>query len=237
MRTVSQFVTHASVQLNDQRPDRAFTRWGRGLLVEYLNLGIGEIATYRPEAFADRVKFTLSPGSVQNIPPDWDVTAIESNEDGTPVVKGDTVMARAYNTYAVCQSTPVEIVDGKSIYRVKTYGMDTENPRLLYVDPPVPNGVNASIYLNVMLAPREYTLADWDENIALSHKFRASLVDYILASAFTLDTESPQSRARSDQLYSKFYRVMGVKYTQESKYRAGYYLGKVGTGDPQAGHR
>lgn len=237
MRTVGQFVTHVSTQLNDQRPSRAFTRWGRGLLLEYMNLALAEIATYRPEAFARRVKFELQPGNVQIIPDEWDVTSVESNVNGAAVVRGDTVMANAYNTYAICKSTPVTVRDGDSVYNVKTFSLDPDNPRILYVDPPVPKGIEAEVYLNVMTAPEELTLANWNSAVGISHKFKASMVDYMLASAYTLDTESPQSRARSDQLYDKFYKVMGVKYKQESRYRAGYYLGKVGIGDPQAGNR
>lgn len=237
MRTVGQFVTHVSTQLNDQKPDRAFTRWGRGLLLEYMNLGLGEIAAYRPEAFARREILTLVPGMTQAIPADWQISAVESNKDGSTVVEGDVHMASAYNTYAQCKSTPLVLVDGSYIYRVKTYGFDPKNPRILYVDPPVPANTLAEVYVNVAGAPSDYTLADWDKDIVVSHTFRASIIDYMTASAFTLDAESPQSRARSDQLYAKFYKVMGVKYVQESKYRSGYYLGKVGTGDPQAGRR
>ena len=66
MKTVGEYVTHASRQLNDQRPNSAFTRWGRGLLWDDLELGLGEIATYRPEAFATEIDHPLVPGSAQS---------------------------------------------------------------------------------------------------------------------------------------------------------------------------
>lgn len=235
MRTVGQFITHVSTQLNDQRPGRAFTRWGRGLLLEYLNLGIAEISTYRPEAFAKDKELLLKAGASQSVEASETLLSITSNIDGTPINQGDIVMATAFNSYKTCDSLTFK--DGKPNYNVKSYSIDKSNDKKFYVDPPVPNGVTAKIIASVADQLHDRTLQDWDKDVDVSTKFAASLVDFMLACAYGLDQESPQSRARSDALYRKFYDVMGVKYRQESKYRSGYYLGKVGTGDPQAGAR
>lgn len=236
MDTVAQFVTHVSTQMNDQRPGRAFTRWGRGLLLQYLNLGLAEIGTYRPEAFAADEKIQLVPGAVQTIDARKTLVSLSSNNDGTPIIKGDTTMAAAFNAYAVCPPQ-YRMVNGEAQYIVRTYSIDDKNGHKFYVDPPVPQGMTITVNGTVTGSIPDYTLADWDKPIAMESKYKANLIDYMMACAFGLDTESAQSRVQSQQLYGKFYDVMGVKYRQESKYRAGYYLGQVGTGDPQAGNR
>lgn len=236
MQTVGQFVTYVSTQMNDQRPSRAFTRWGRGLLLEYLNLGTTEIGTYRPEAFAKDELITLVPGSTQAADPGKTLVGLSSNLDGTPILPGDIAMATAFNAYAVCPIEP-RIINGEAAYLVRSYAFDKQNSHKFYVDPPVPKGLVVKVNATVTGDIPQYTLADWDKPLVMESKFNGSLVDYMQACAFGLDMESAQSRANSQQLYRKFYDVMGVKYKMESKYRSGFYLGEVGTGDPQAGNR
>lgn len=237
MKTVGEYLTHASKQLNDQRPNRAFTRWGRGLLLDYLKLGLGEIATYRPEAFATEIDHPLVPGSAQSVDPAYVITNIVSNSDGTPINEGDVKMAAAFGAYAVCKDAAVVFEKGVPIYRARTYSVDKGNANQFFVDPPVPKGLAASLRINVTGVGMEYTLADWNKELRISYKYAACLIDYVLACAYGLDMESPQSRARSDTLYRRFYDIMGVKYRQEAKFKSGYYLGDVGTKDPQAGNR
>lgn len=237
MQTVGDYVTHVSTQLNDQRPNRAFTRWGRGLLLEYLNLGLAEIGTYRPEAFAADIDLKLVPGALQSVAQGVSLSAIHSNKDGPPINRGDITMATAFGAYNPCRSSGISMVNGNAVFYVRSYSIDSADQRKFYVDPPVPPGIDVYVKATVMAGAEDYTLADWDEAVAISSKFKANLVDYMLACAYGLDQESPESRAHSDRLYRKFYEVMGVKYKQESRYRSGYYLGKVGTGDPQAGGR
>lgn len=237
MQTVGQYVTHVSTQLNDQRPNRAFTRWGRGLLLEYFNLGMSEIGTYRPEAFASDIDLKLVPGALQSVARGVSLSAISSNKNGPPINKGDITMATAFGAYSPCRSSGISMVKGNATFYVRSYAIDNADSHKFYVDPPVPEGLDVYVRATVMGAPKEYTLADWNEVVDIQSKYQASLVDYMLACAYGLDQESPESRSHSDRLYKKFYDVMGVKYRQESKYRSGYYLGKVGSGDPQAGAR
>ena len=236
MRTVGQYITHVSTQMNDQRPGRAFTRWGRGLLLEYLNLGLAEIGTYRPEAFAKDLEITLQAGATQSVQPGVTLLGLSANEDGTPINKGDAIMANAYNAYSVCKSGVV-FVDGNPVYLVRSFSIDKNDSSKFYVDPPVPKGLTPKVVASVTGAPDNYTLANWDNDIFLASKYKANLIDYMMACAYGLDRESAESRIRSDSLYRRFYDVMGVKYRQESRHNSGYYLGKVGTGDPQAGAR
>lgn len=237
MKTVGEYVTHASRQLNDQRPNRAFTRWGRDLLLDYLVLGLGEIATYRPEALATEIEHTLTPGAVQTVDTKYTIVNVVANEDGTPIVEGDTRMASAFGAYAVCEDSGISFVKGNPVYHARTYSVDKGNASTFYLDPPAPKGMEVKVKINVTGDSLNYGLEDWNKELRVSHKFSAVLIDYILACAYGLDMESPQSRARSDSLYRRFYDIMGVKYRQESKFKSGYYLGELGTKDIQAGNR
>lgn len=234
MNTVGEFVTHVSTQMNDQRPNRAFTRWGRGLLLDYLNLGLTEIGTYRPEAFAQDEVVTLVAGATQAADFSKTLIGLSSNMDGTPILEGDIDMATAFNAYAVCPIEP-RIIDGTARYLVRSYAFDKHNSHKFYVDPPVPPGLTVQVNATVTGDVPQYKLADWNKKVVMESKFAGSLVDYMLAKAFELDQESAQSRTNSQGLFKKFYDIMGVKYRQESKFRSGNYLGTVGA-DPRAGN-
>lgn len=155
MDTVGQYVTHVSTQMNDQRPGRAFIRWGRGLLLDYLNLGLTEIATYRPEAFAKDEPITLVAGATQTVDASKTLIALSSNLDGTPIIAGDIDMATAFNAYAVCPIEP-RIINGVANYLVRTFAFDSRNSHKFYVDPPVPPGMKI-IVNGTVLAMRRST--------------------------------------------------------------------------------
>lgn len=225
METVGEYVTHVSTQLNDQRYGRAFTRWGRALLLEYLNLGLSEIGIYRPEAFAATREITLSPGIEQTLEDGVSLRSISSNVGGPPVTEGDFTMARAFMTYDICPPSP-KFVNGNPVFFIRSFAVDKDNPKKFYVEPAVPAGLTVRVNATILGETPQYTLADWGKDIAMEIKFANNLIDYMMAKAYRLDKESPESRANSDSLFRTFYTSMGVKYKQESKYRADKYLAK-----------
>ena len=232
MITVGQYVTHASTQLNDQRHGRAFTRWGRGLLLEYLNLGISEISTYRPESFAVTKEVTLKPGITQTVEQS-EILSVESNVGGPPIREADSAISNSFAVYDICPPS-IAFVNGTPQFYVRSYSIDKHDAKKFYVEPAVPNGLVVKVNVAVPGTLPQFTLADWDKPLGMLHKFDNNLIDFMMAKAYKLDAESPESRRNSESLMAQFYNAMGVKYKQESKYRSGYYLGETGTGNPRA---
>lgn len=233
METVGQYVTHASTQLNDQAYGRAFIRWGRALLLDYLNMALAEIGTYRPEAFSVSTMLTLIPGTEQKAPGETGIVAIYANLDGTPIRRADAAISNAFAGYDICPPQP-KFVNGTPKFLVKTYSIDPTSAKTFYVEPAIPKGIEVKVRALVPGDTPQYGLPDWNKPLAMAHRFDSNLIDFIMGTAYRLDSESPESRANSDSLFKKFYAAMGVKYKQESKYRSGYYLGEIGTGNPRA---
>lgn len=232
MNTVGDYITHASSQLNDQRYGRAFTRWGRGLLLEYLNLGIAEIGTYRPEAFPKHIQVTLRPGSLQTI--DWvtDIQAIYANVGGPRVTTMDQPLADAFAQYDT--SPPdVPFKNGAAQYFVRSYYVNKDNAKVFTVDPPVPPGVEAAVHVIIQGETPQYTLADWDQPLNVNSNYINNLIDFVLAKAYEIDTESVSARQNSQELFQRFYTVLGVNYKRYIQFRSGYYGGLPGTGEPR----
>lgn len=232
MITVGQYLTHASTQLNDQRYNRAFTRWGRGLLLDYMNLGLAEIGTYRPEDFAKSISVSLVVGREQSVADINKIISIYSNSDGTPIVTMDDELSNSFAVYDVCPPD-IQFVDGSPAYRVVSAYIKKENPRGFVVEPPVPAGVSAKVNVNIDGAVPQFKLSDWDNPHNIPPKYTNCLMSFILGKAHELNRDSITSQRLSDEHMRSFYSVLGVNYKQESRYRGGYYLGKRGEGDPQ----
>ena len=232
MQTVGDYVTHVSSQLNDQRYGRAFTRWGRGLLLDYMNLGLAEIGTFRPEAFAKHIVVTLQPGSLQTI--DWktDVQAVYANVGGPRVTKMDQSMADAFAQY---DQSPADVpfVNGAPQYFVRSYYVNKDNAKVFTVDPPVPHGVSASVHVIVQGQTPQYALSDWDSTLQVSANYINNVIDFMLAKAYEIDTESTSASQKSQELFQRFYKVLGVNYARYAQFKSGYYGGQPGTGEPR----
>lgn len=224
MKTIGDYITHASRQLNDQKKGHAFTRWGRALLLDYLNRGLSELAALRPEDFLSTISVTLKPGVVQALDIEGEIANIGTNADGTPIAVMDKSLTMAFNAHAVCGSN-VKFVNGTPTYRVWAIAIDEKDTHKIYVDPPVPTGLNPTISITVKGQNKQYTLSDWDEDILLPSKYQNNLINFIEACAFRLDNESANSRANSDSLFKQFYNSLGIKYIQQAKYDSGKYSG------------
>lgn len=234
MRILGDTIKTLSTQMNDQRKDREYSRWTRPMWLEYVNEGLSEIGAYRPDAFAASVEIPLVSGTMQTLPEGAQtLVSIEDNGEGVAARESDAIVASAFATYNACPSK-VQMVNGRAVYGVKSFAINSLNPRAFMVSPPVPATVPVTITATVQNAAPLYTLADWNEPIAIADKYYNNLLDFATARAYAFDTESQVSLTESKKLFSLFYQTMGAKYKIDSAYGSGYYGGQVGTGDPRA---
>lgn len=234
MKKVSEYVTQASTQLNDQKPEREFTRWTRALLVNYLNGALTEILSYKPDAFAEETNLTLVAGAKQEISnPSATLSAVVANSDGSLIGEADLDLLRAYAPFNCCVDDVSFDSFGNPDYRVKSYAIDPKNTSTFYVSPAVPVGLTPVVRANLIQPPQAYTLTEWDIEVPIEAKYQECILDYMMARAHDIDNESPQAVQNANRLFSKFYNALGVKYKIESAYRAGNYNGQIGEGDPR----
>lgn len=234
MNTVGQYLTHASSQLNDQRHSRAFTRWGRGLLLDYMNLGLAEIGTYFPDDFTKEIMVTLKPGREQSIDGTAKIVSVNNNADGSPITEMDQDLSDSFAIYDICPPT-VSFVGGSPVYRATSFVVRKENARGFIIEPAVPEGMAPVVSVTVDGAIPQFTLSDWDAPHNVPPKYINALMDFILGKAHGLNMESVSSQAESRDHFQRFYSVLGINYKQSSRYGSGYWEGKRGTGDPRAG--
>lgn len=231
MDTVGKILTHVSGQLSDQQRQREFIRWPRQVLAEYLNQGLAEIATYRPDAFSATVDVILRPGAKQTIDTLGSVDSVEVN--GVPLNVADISIYKAFSAYATCPPK-IRMHNGRPQFKLRSVAIDPDQKGVFYVSPTIPAGLNLVAKVTVVGSPPQYTLMDWAKPVDMQLKYVNDLIDFMLARAYQRDTESQVSAAKSQRLFSIFYQRMGVKYKIDSAFNSGYYKGDVGTGDPRA---
>lgn len=227
---ISEFITLASTQLNDQRYNRAFTRWGRGLLLQYLNLGLNELSVYFPNDFTLLLPITLVPGRNQSVDYPAGVSSLDSNADGSPISEMDASMASAFAAYDFC-SPSIPFVNGNPQYRVISYAVKPENVKLFVVDPPVPAGMSPIVNAFISSQAPSYDVSNWNDEFAITTKYYPALMDFVLGSAKELNAESANARQESMEHFARFYQTCGVDYRQLARFKSGYYEGRIGTGD------
>lgn len=231
METVGEIATHVSGQLSDQQRMREFARWPRKVLMEYLNLGLAEIGTYRPDAFSSTVNANLVAGVKQEINTLGTIDSVEVN--GVPLNKADITLYQAFAPYATCPPN-VRMVHGRPSFKLRSVAIDPDQKGVFYVSPAVPAGINLQVKVKVTGNIPQYGLDTWNEPVDMQKKYINNLVGFMLALAYQRDTESQISATKSQRLFSLFYQSMGVKYKVDSAHNSGYYKGEVGTGDPRA---
>lgn len=233
MITVGKVVENVSSQLNDQQSQREYARWTRTMLLDYLNLALSAVGSYRKDAFTGTVTIPLVAGSRQTNAGFSEIVEVVANTDGKPAHKADAAMLKAFSAYNYCPPK-LQFKDGKPVYAVKSAGVDPTDPKTFYVSPPVPVGLSVSVTAKVVKSAPQYTLSDWDKPLDMDNRYLNQIYDFMQARAHELDTESVFAQQNARKFYSQFYQSLGITYKMDSAFGSGFYKGQVGTGDPRA---
>jgi hypothetical protein len=232
MKTVLQVIRAASVQLADQRPRQEYTRWTKAMLVQYLNDAMAEISSIRPEAFALRRLVTLVPGRIQTVPEHcMAFVKIEQNPDGTTAYEGDTELLKAIGT------TPPKLTqlrydaDGNVLFNVRSYSIDSTDPKTYYISPPVPIGVNVQVLASFVHNPWVYSVQNLGELVDVAPGIFNLAQDYMLGRAYEIDSESAESKSNSVKHFQQFYQFFGLNYKQTSSFQSNNYGGNTAAGN------
>ena len=233
MKTVEEIVQYVSGQLQDQRHREQYTRWTREVLLGYLNDAIAVISGLKPELFRVRQEVELVPGFAQTIPANAvAVVRVESNADGSPVYPADAELMRIVPTPA-CRKlkyTP----DGRIIFSVRSFSVESTDPKTYYVSPAVPLGAHPKVILTVVKTPPTYTLMQFGAFVELDPVGYPLIQDYMMARAYERDSESAESKSNSVAHFTKFYQFFGIVYKSQSAFRSGTYQGRTEAGAPAA---
>lgn len=221
MISARQLVQEVSTYLVDQDPDAPYEHWSEDDLLSYFRLAVEMVASTQKDKFMKRVSMPLVEGVVQT-PPErcYDMTAVLGQVDANgqlTIFPRRTALSGMHLRGKVgcvdCQSRTVSPVD----YVVESWGYDPANPDVIYVEPPVPAGANATLELKCFVPP---TVDNLDSVVDLGAQVRPAIFELMLYYAYGVDTESVPSRDRSASHLNTAFSLLGLDSRSSNRYSA-----------------
>lgn len=214
----SDLILEVSKYLVDQEHGYEFTMVSERELLGYFRMAVLLFASHNKEQFQARKEFKLVPGSLQEIPVGCeevnDVYGMKG-EDGlvdTRVRKTDLTMLQS-------MKRPVCRVDAEGNgYTLDSYQYDPSNPKLIHVDPPVPEGADATMVISCFHPP---VVTSAEEGMVISELARPVIFEFMLYYAYGVDAESVPARDRSNTHFQNGMGLMGLSQ-QKSANRYAY---------------
>jgi len=196
---ISQVIDDVSryLQDNEFEDDVQYVHWTKGDLLTYAQLALSIIAMVRKEDFTETVDVELVEGAVQTIPAQCkSVQTVQGqkNDDGVIVSRLREVRISNLSAFSRPVCKPSVKFGASSEYRVKSFSYDDNDPRVIYVDPPVPANTNATLTISCYAPP---VVKGEDDEIDLDQNLVAVVFELMLYYAYGVDIEDAPARERS----------------------------------------
>jgi hypothetical protein len=197
----------SSQQLNDE----VGVTWMPSQLIPYINNGIKEIVTLKPDAFASLVPYSLQPGIRQPLPISCvdlvDVTYNLVNGNYTSAVNGipKDVMDRLLPDWPTW--SPSSIV----IFNIE----DSNDSKNFYVFPPQPATGMGTVETLQTIMPAELTAAD--SGFPLDLSYVPIIINYVVSMALGEENSIQNAQQKSNLYYNKFLQGLGLKANVEKQ--------------------
>lgn len=208
MIRAKQLIDEVNRYLLDDDPDYEYTHWSEQDLLDYFRLAINIVASTQKDKFIGQKTVSLVTGAVQEIPKYChDVPSVLGQIDSQGKVVGYPRHVVAHNRHLVgrlgCPDCRGEI---SGTYVVDSWTLDPSNPNVIYVDPPVPEGVDAQLRLSCYVPPR---IDDVDSEVDLGDHLHTVIFHFMLSYAYNRDTESVPFRDRGTTHWNMAVQLLG----------------------------
>lgn len=218
MKTVKQLIAEVAQLINDAEEGYEHIRWTENELIEYANDAVLQLMVVRPDVFTKVVDLPLKPGSQQELPEPIsqliDVLGVRDvfgRVSGRPMRKNAAAAAVARNWFDEL-SCEVTAADGS--YVPRSYEFAPENPRMFYVEPPVPSGASVTLIVNAVVTPKH---AELDDKLPIESRFHNAVIEWMLYRAYSKDIESAHDNQTSQQHLAHFYNILQVSQLADDR--------------------
>lgn len=191
--------------------DTSAVRWTQSELIGWLNDGIRELLTYKPNAYVKTAAVQLSAGVLQQIPLEaidlFDITRNMGLDGQTPgnairLVSKELLDAQVPGWYSMLPSATV-----------KHYTYSQLAPRQFYVYPPQPATGMGYVEMTYSAMPPAVGASD---NLPVIDVYEPALIDYLLYRAYGKDAEFADNAQMSDAAYGRFTAKLTGKTASEA---------------------
>lgn len=203
--TANSLIEDVARYLSDYDEDEAYVHWTREDLLSYFKRAISIVAMTNRSKFVKKTEIKLVEGALQDVPNhcESDVSVYGLlDENGVVTERVRRARLSIYPTLGrpVCSSR----IKSKT-YKLRSYDIDPENPRQIFVDPPVPAGVEATLVISCYQPP---VVTSDDSVIDMGADLESAVFELMLYYAWGVDIEDNASRERSNQHWQNAMTLM-----------------------------
>lgn len=187
----------------------ANTHWSEDDLLDYFRLAVDVVASTQKDKFIKRTTVKLVEGMVQDVPTHChDAPAAIFQKGGrglvTPFPRKTSTVGMHLKGKIGCPECEAKAGEGK--YKIASWSLDPDDPNLMYVDPPVPEGENVELVISCYVPP---SVDNADSEIDLPSSLRPAVFHLMLSYAYGRDTESVPYRDRSATHWNQAIQLIG----------------------------
>ena len=191
--------------LSDYEEDEAYVHWTKEDLLSYFKRAISIVAMTNQKRFVKKTEVKLVAGILQDVPEscESDVTVYGmANEDGVVTERARRTKIGLYPKLGrpVCSSRVKS-----NTYKLSSYDIDESNPRQIIVDPPVPEGTDATLIISCYQPP---VVTSEDSAVELGADLESAVFELMLYYAWGVDIEDRANRERSNQHWNNAMALM-----------------------------
>jgi hypothetical protein len=179
--------------------DAAKVTWPDAELIEYINEGMWQLSSVKPEVYTDTLGFVMVAGVRQDLPADTNILldVLYNAADGSPVAQVDRALLEVADpnwTAATASAT------------IEHYMVDPRLPRQFWVYPPAITG--SVVVLTV--GKRPPGVATTGDDIPITDTYVPTLINYVLARAYQKNSKK-QDLTKASYYMQQWAQTLGLR--------------------------
>ncbi|MBO9430621.1 DUF6682 family protein [Sulfitobacter sp. R18_1] len=192
--------------------DASHVRWPQAELHGYLNDGLREIVTLKPNAVSKTVNLELEEGTLQTLPPEYTILSrvsrnmVDANTGGMAIRRLDS--RSIMDSHIPGWQDPSKIPHSKTVVHVIH---DIADPNVFYVAPG--NDGTGMIEAVVGAYPTPSPGGSYNDDVDVPDIYKNPLVNYVLYRAYAKDARLAGSAARA-QAHFELFRNSVTSFSQ-----------------------
>lgn len=194
--------------------DESGVSWPRAELLDWLNLGLLDIAIARPESSVFNGDFTLATGVSKQTLPAGALALIDvvcnTGDDGVTYGHPVTIVSKE----TMDAVSPTWRSDANTLGRIAHYAFDPRDPKHFYVWPKAPG---STWHLELVYSVTPAALGSEASNIPIDDIYSGALLDYMLYRAYSKNAEEASMLNLATLHYQAFAQALGIKTANDSR--------------------
>lgn len=212
MLAVSTLIEDVARYLSEFDEDESYVHWTKEDLLSYARYAIGVVGTIKKDKFIKRTEIKMKPGAVQDVPENCEsnVSVIgQADENGVvrELPKKLKITKFPKLGRVKCESR----VKTDSEYKLTSYEYDQTDPTRILVDPPVPDGVDATLVISCYMPP---SISSDSDTITAGSELEPVIFELMLYYAFGVDIEDSSSQQRSQQHWNNAMTLLNLNISE-----------------------